>query len=260
MAGQLDPFPDNGRFLYGRSPLTQVVSQVRFPPVLKIDNSPVDFQEQVRQLFPLYQRQMPVLPQNVPAEVAQLLTAQLGGSSHVFGDEAGLFQLVLSVDSLALTCTRYQRWEDFSSKLYVALKALFVSYTPAFLTRLGLRYINVIDKDHIGLKELPWSALINPSILGEVALPEFEGSVQDAKRLLRVRFEDGSFLFQHGLEGSEVGVNQHRYFLDFDLYTDQRKQLTEGEAYIDDLHFRASRIFRWAITDELHSALDPSPC
>ena len=47
------PFPEVERVIYARNPLDQVVCQLRFPPILKIDAEiPAGFQDRVREDYP----------------------------------------------------------------------------------------------------------------------------------------------------------------------------------------------------------------
>lgn len=49
------PFPQTERVQYKKSPLIEVISQLRFPPVLKIDSvSPANFQDEIRSDFPYF--------------------------------------------------------------------------------------------------------------------------------------------------------------------------------------------------------------
>jgi uncharacterized protein (TIGR04255 family) len=50
------PFKETQRVIYNKNPLIQVVSQLRFPRILAIDEKqPVDFQEKIRQEYPLFE-------------------------------------------------------------------------------------------------------------------------------------------------------------------------------------------------------------
>ena len=49
------PFPNVPRVTYRNNPLVQVICQLRFPPILKIDAEvPADFQESIRKDFPKF--------------------------------------------------------------------------------------------------------------------------------------------------------------------------------------------------------------
>src|SRR5258708_12324597 len=49
-------FPESERVIYDKNPLQQVICQLRFPPILRINTEvPVAFQERVKQDYPFYQ-------------------------------------------------------------------------------------------------------------------------------------------------------------------------------------------------------------
>ncbi len=60
------PFPSANRVIFKRNPLKEVICQLRFPPILKIDSEiPANFQDLIRNEFPKYketgeQREIPI--------------------------------------------------------------------------------------------------------------------------------------------------------------------------------------------------------
>ncbi|GDX40579.1 hypothetical protein LBMAG21_08710 [Armatimonadota bacterium] len=49
------PFPQTNRGIYAKNPLVEVVCQLRFPPILSINQSNLaDFQSHIRDVYPLY--------------------------------------------------------------------------------------------------------------------------------------------------------------------------------------------------------------
>ena len=48
-------FPNFERVVYKKNPLEEVICQLRFPPILRIDSgNAADFQDVIRQDYPLY--------------------------------------------------------------------------------------------------------------------------------------------------------------------------------------------------------------
>jgi uncharacterized protein (TIGR04255 family) len=72
------PFPDSDRVIYDRNPLIEVICQLRFPPILRVDSEvPARFQEQIRDDFPLLtEEDFTVLPDLSP-ELSQIVRASL---------------------------------------------------------------------------------------------------------------------------------------------------------------------------------------
>lgn len=77
------PFPDVPRVIYEINPLDEVICQLRFPPVLKIDTEvPAGFQEQIRDDYPFYESKSPLrLPTGLPPNVAPTSVAELLGGT-----------------------------------------------------------------------------------------------------------------------------------------------------------------------------------
>ena len=256
-----DLFPDSPRVIYERDPLTQVICQLRFPPLLKIEGEPpAEFQERIRDMYPLLETAARVvLPPNVPPEVAQLVGAAKSGANYQFHTENRENTLGLAPDSISLTTTNYTRWEHFWELLKPALVALVDIYRPSFFVRIGLRYQNAIQREAIGLGDRPWSNLLRAEIAGELVVPHFEENLKEAQHVLRMRTpnDDCGVLLQHGL-GVVEGCGENCYLIDFDFYVDRKTGVSDAEPILDRFHRRAGRAFRWCITPTLHHALGPN--
>lgn len=252
-------FPEVPRVFYEAAPLIEVICQLRFPSVLRIERTPDDFQEQVRNEFPFFERAAAPKLTQLPPEIIEALGAQIAPINYRFRTEDGLTTLSLTPDALALSTTGYILWEEFWRQLRIGLDALVRVYRPSFYTRIGLRYRNSIDRQKLGLDDRPWADLLAPWIIGELTLPLFEGQVAEAARQLRVRLPDskGAVFLQHSLAPSPAGSRV--YVIDLDFYTDQKTEVEHAEPILDHFRKRAGWGFRWCITDTLHEALRPQP-
>jgi len=139
-------FPDAPRVIYENNPLDEVICQLRFPPILRIDaEPPAGFQEQIRDEYPFYETKEALkLPAGLPQGLAQSLIADLpfaGRKSHTFGSRDQVWSLSLNREFLALTCQAYTRWEDFEARgafrgASTALQAVLLhSHRPALQGR-----------------------------------------------------------------------------------------------------------------------------
>ena len=156
-------FSEYQRFQYARSPLVEVICQLRFPAILTINTKePAEFQEAVRHDFPRYavrQEQRP--PKLVGAGTPNAkLEPQSPVANHSFISADGFWKLNLTKDFIALSTLRYTRWEDFALRLDKPLAQFIQVYEPAFFERIGLRYVNAVSKSRLGLTDLLWDDLI----------------------------------------------------------------------------------------------------
>ena len=93
------------RLQYARSPLVEVICQLRFPTILSIGaNEPAAFQEAVRKDFPRYAaRQEQVPPKVVKKGNATALEPQKPITNYHFVSEDGRWKLNLTQNFIALS-------------------------------------------------------------------------------------------------------------------------------------------------------------
>jgi uncharacterized protein (TIGR04255 family) len=258
------PFPKSQRVLYSKNPLNEVICQLRFPTILRIDAElPTEFQERIREEYPTYQVNQPKPPESLAnlMQIVPEITAQVvGNKTHQFIGEEGKWKIGLNRDFLSISTAAYQHWESFKSRLMEASEALQTIYRPSYFGRIGLRYQNLICRSRLGLQGIPWSELLQPHISGALALTEIEDTVTGLTG--RIIFDlgkvQGHLLVQYGL--ARVDESEEICFLiDADYYTEKRTELNNGFEILDQLHQHSGNFFRWCITDQLHEAMDPRP-
>lgn len=272
-------FPESERVLYERNPLTEVICQLRFSTILKIEAvSPYEFQESLREQYPIYRLREPNfnIPSDAPQEVRQLAAAAVSSAlrqqvrpAHEFLSEDGSWKVVLVPDFVALTATRtasptsgYRRWEEFSERLSAVMMALQVVYAPPFFTRVGLRYKDVIVRSQLGLERVPWREILQPPIAGELTDAVIdETAVSDIRRRIELKLEDGLRLtLQHGVVTTKVegGPDEPSYLIDADFYLEGKTDGEQALRVLSRANREARNLFRWCITKGLHTALRPS--
>jgi uncharacterized protein (TIGR04255 family) len=252
------PFPNSKRVFYNKNPLQEVVCQLNFPPILKIETeAPAAFQERIRNAFPLYQRTVNSTQVNIPAglppQLLQLL-ASAGTATHEFLSSDGVWKLTLTRDFLSLTTSKYHDWEDFIRRLTEPLAAFDATYQPAFFQRVGLRYLDRIDRDKLGLKNVEWSELLAPCVLGELGDRRVSPHVVHLVRELIVRLteEFGNVRIVHGID-DENGT----YVIDSDFFSEKQTPIQGARDVLNGFNQRAGRLFRWCIAPRLHDAMGP---
>lgn len=258
-------FPETERVLYAKNPLEQVICQLRFPAILRIGREvPASFQDRVRERFPLYSERLGLeIPADAPPQVARaLVEAQPAIAFGVrdFASEDARWKLSLSHEFLALTCTNYVRWEEFRDHLRYAWEALVKEYQPAFVSRVGLRYQNAIQRSILGLGDVPWSELLEPHIAAELADAVVGPRVRDTQKAVVIELDEaaGFVCIRHGIR-IDQGSDEQIYVLDNDFFREKRTEDVDVFPLLDTYHVEAGRLFRWCLSDRLHTALGPEP-
>lgn len=265
------PFPDSSRVIYKKNPLVEVVCQLRFPRILKIDSEPpVAFQEKIRREYPVFKENIATdFKFNLPPEIEKLSegvfpTPLQTGKKLVYDfisvDE--YWKVGLTSEFISLGTLKYERWEDFKGHLEKPLQALIEIYDPAFFSRIGLRYKDLIRREELELENCKWSELLQPQIAGELMTEDIAGDIQEVAKQIRIKLSDSeTVLLQHGLVNSEEPDGKKAYYLiDSDFSTNNKKtEIKHAIETLNNFNQQSKRLFRWCITKRLHEAMEPSP-
>lgn len=256
--------PDYQRVIYKHTPLLEVVGQLRFPTLLKINNQePFEFQERIRLGYPIFQRSHSLnLPPELAALVPQLSTFSPQDTTYHFQSEDSKWQISLNKESLSLSTFKYHRYEEFKEKFNQIVNIFEELYKPSFYLRLGLRYRDLILRSKLEINDRPWSALISKEIASELH-SEISGSILTLVKNLEIELEQGRVNFNHGLvvsqDSSRGNLQENGYLFDADFFVEGK--INKGDIWnvCDNFNRTGGKLFRWSITDELHTAMEPQP-
>lgn len=253
-------FPRSERVLFEKRPLKEVICQLRFPPILEIaSEKPAQFQNKIRDTYPLYEVEQASFPKELAEFAAQIPIGALPSTpTHKFISEDGSRFLSLNPEFVAFSDSAYRRWEAFQEQITTARQTLEEVYRPAFYSRIGLRYQNVIDKIGLGLGNVPWGELVRPPVGGLLG-SDMGSYVVSNKTVASISLESeipGAIAtVRHGV--GRTADEKEVYFVDLDCFTTERRKGPD----VDDILRRFNRLcgdfFRWAITPRLSDALDP---
>ncbi len=258
-------FSSAPRCRYGTHQLAEVICQLRFPEILTIGaTDPVEFQEAIREEFPRFLRRQEVpAPKITGAPGNMTLQNQKSVINYQFSSPDGTWRVNLTNGFISLACTRYTSWEEFAAHLDKPLAAFIQIYKPAYFERIGLRYLNFISRSSLGLEGVPFSELILPCYLGPLAEEDVLESTStrcsvDCELALRggcrVKLHAGPGLVKRGgKEDPEV-----KFIFDQDLFMPGQLPLNLAAGALQTLHSQADSIFRGAITQKLHEAMEPT--
>lgn len=262
------PFPDVSRVRYRRSPLDQVICQLRFPPILRIDASaPAVFQEAIRSKFPEFAESSDVrmeLPAGLTDKISPALLSQAVKSAttrnYQFGTTDGAWKVNLTRAFLALTSSAYETWEDFSARFEAVAHPFVEEYKPAYFTRIGLRYTDVIRRSKLGLKDRDWADLLRPAVAGLAGDRDISGDVRAFEGSTEIVLEDGvSVLRIRTGYVTPKDSDEVCFSIDSDFFNDTQTPIGEMAGRLEFLHSRATRLIQWCVTKMLHNAMEPEP-
>jgi len=273
------PFPEAQRVRYGKPPLDQVVCQFRFPAILRIDSViPVDFQERVRRDFPLFTEKSeqrlvrlsvavaggiegqiaPEIESQIPSDVQRDVVQVSGNKNYEFISEDEKWKVNLTRTFVALSTQDYERWEGFKKQLDIPFKALTEVYSPNFLSRVGLRYVDIIKRSNMGLSNVSWDELLQPYVAGPLGSAQVASNLKSTESRYEVQLSDGESLVRVITRFVEAkGDGEVCFMIDSDFHTIGRMSVSDVMTKLDYFNLRASRLFQWSITPRLHQAMEP---
>lgn len=243
-------FSQESHCIYHKNQLAEVICQLRFPQILSIETQlPDTFQEAIRDLFPVYA----CLKEGLPGKQT---------NNHQFSTADKVWRVNLTDKSVSLACRKYENWEAFARMLDRPLAAFIQIYKPAFFERVGLRYVNFISRKDLRLEGVPYRHLISPEYLGILNFENVQENATirsgvDADTAIR----GGCRCKIHAGPGNvRLGLQKDpevKFVLDLDLYMPGKLAVNLSAGALQTLHGQSFGIFRGAITDALHEAMEP---
>lgn len=257
-------FSTENRCAYRKNQLQEVICQLRFPEILAIGaNVPVAFQEAIRDEYPQYTARKEAPAPKITGTPGNFSLENPPASvNYQFTSADGVWRINLTSKFISIACTRYTGWEDFAARLDKPLAAFIKLYKPAYFERVGLRYVNFISRKALDLEGVPFKELIRGCYLGILAeedVPEHSAArcSVDTELAIRggckVKIHAGPGLIKkNGVQDPEV-----KFIFDQDLFLNGKLPVNLSAGALQTLHGQAFAIFRGAITDTLHDALEP---
>lgn len=259
---------NENRYLYARSPLAEVICQLRFPTILSIGaREPAEFQDAIRGDYPRYaaRQEHPAPKLTGVGTPNPTLQQQPPVTNYNFISQDGKWKINLTNGFIALSTVGYTRWEDFAQRLDFALAQFIRIYQPAYFERIGLRYVNAFSKKAVGLEDLLWDDLIQSPCIGVLSEPDVdETAVNKCSLDVESALNDGCHMKLHAGPGQLRRPGQEtqgevRFILDGDFSAAGNLTGDQIPARLEALHSWAVRLFQGTITRELHEAMGPLP-
>lgn len=261
-------YSDHPRVHYDKAQLAEVICQFRFPAILSIGaREPVDFQEAVRSLFPRYavREDQPGPKITGLGTPGARLEPQKPIVNYNFVSADNQWKLNLTSGFISLSTVAYPGWEVFGKHFDLPLAQFIRIYQPAFFERIGLRYVNIFSRSALELEGEPWRELIAAPYLG--VLSEEDVDERSTRKCsvdvelgldstCRAKIHAGPGMVKKNIPNAPQDP-EVKFILDMDLYMSGQLDPRMAAGGLETLHGHSTALFQGAITDRLHSALEP---
>ncbi len=249
-------FPKHPDVVFGRAPLTQVLCQIRFSPILALmDQAGVSgFHEALRRDYPEFD-----VDQEAQISMSSTHTeVQTRAPVWRLRDSDELWQVSLAVDFVALGVSSYSHFEEFSDRLSNIISVLERTLNPGRSKRIGLRKTNRFEHPDVEAPE-SWRDFLRGDLLGLVGVEDIPGTYGKSYSELHLEDDEGGVLtIRHSIEPNDSRV----YLLDLDYWTTKSMQIFSDaslgsllKSYSDAM----TGFFHWNIERSLYEYLGPVP-
>jgi len=249
-------FPQREDVRLQRAPLSEVICQVRFPPILRIaSEQPVAFQEWVRERFPQLEVEQGVLVRMEPLGTTPP-SAKPEPRIFRFKSPDGNTTVSLALNFYALSTTSYTHWRDFLEILQLVNQAAREVYNIPYAVRVGLRYINHLTFENTGtssVREL--LAILRPELTVLLRGDCWDEPRQMLNQLLLAGEGDERLTLRSGFRNGEEPI----FLLDFDYYAEGNIPLEELTTLCRRYHDVIYNAFHWCIREEKLAVFAPIP-
>lgn len=124
------------------APLVFVLAQVKYSPILSMEQFIPAIQERVRKSFPKFRKGIIQALTIGPTDQAPVFNQVTRWEFANKGSDTGF---ILQPDSFVFQTTNYQGFDDFINNIQFALDQINLSADISLVERIGLRYIDAID-------------------------------------------------------------------------------------------------------------------
>ncbi|NOX09764.1 MAG: TIGR04255 family protein [Gammaproteobacteria bacterium] len=252
------PFPDSPRIIYKKNPLVEVLCQVQFSTLLRIESEkPTAFQEAIYENYPsLEEKESLTVEVSTDDGIVKKQTKPI----YEFSTEDGVWKVILASDTLTLQTLKYTQWEEFSGRLGLLIDALQEIYRPKFYSRIGLRYKDIIKRSILGLDDKPWNELLNPAVVGVLGNEDIHDDLtNEVNGRFVVALNNGKKEYAHVQHGLVVNkeTSEQCYLIDADFFVDAPTEIGNTNDILSTFNRKSGRLFRWCITQSLHESMEP---
>ncbi len=223
---------------YKRNFLKQAVCELRFPTLMELGESkpPATLVNALRKDYPHLE---------LGNEVTIGIAGGPNGANHVhtMRSSKGAWAVSVKQSSLTIETTAYSEFAQMKARVLQVVRAAEKVIDTDFFTRIGLRYINVIDSGTD-----PAIGWVNPALVEPLRAGIFT-TVQEYAGKMLLAAPDGGCLLQHGVRAKpsvDGKMVAPEYFIDIDTF---RTDILVGqvEDALEAMHTQGFDMFDWSI-------------
>lgn len=226
--------------------LTSVACEIRFDPLVMIQNYIPEFQEKIRGELPSYG-----FESTIPVVDPSMMGQFSGANQWVFKSRDKIKTLRIVINRIGFIVSKYNNFEDFYDEVIKYFNEFFKICKIDEFSRIGLRYVNQFklneleDSQEISLTKF-FNPVLDKAIIESYSLFQFETAIRCENK--------GNTLFlknEYSIEPS----GESNYVIDIDAFKSGKLKKKDLEPIIKELHKLEVKEFHNHITDEVINIL-----
>lgn len=248
-------FPQQMEVRLKKSPLREVICQVRFPPVLRIGKeAPANFQEAIRNRYPGLEIEQGVMLQFGMNPAVEKPLMETSPKIYRFKSLDSKSNVALATDFFALSTIAYTHWHDFIDDYIFVENAVQKEFNFPVTSRIGLRFINQFTRKNtgcssyhelLGLFREDLTCFIRSEAWSEPEETISQFVIPDGKAKLTIRFGFGK------------EQKEQFFILDFDYFEDGQIEFKNLSKRLNHYHNQIYQAFRWCIKENSLKRFEP---
>ena len=248
-ADSLISFTSDSVGKFRRNYLKQAVFEVRFPTLFELAERkpPQAFVSALRKDYPHLE---------LNNEFTLGINAQSGADNvHILRSSKLQWVVSLKQSSLSLETSKYTSYKELRERAEKLIDAANKVIDSDFFTRIGLRFVNVIETAPNDVLE-DW---VNPLLVGPIVSGKIFSGVNELAGRIQVLADDGGCLLQHGLrhKNSSTDAVLPNYVVDIDSFRTDI-EVAQSLPALDAMHAQSFLVFDWTLGTKARSFLSSS--
>lgn len=169
--------------------------------------------------------------------------------------------LVITPEFVSVTNKNYKSFEAFKADFDPVVEALFEGQKDLVASRIGLRFVNILDMPHDG-DPFSWGDYVRAEMLASINAYKATGTLTRAFQIVEFNKEGRGTKLQFGIANPDhpAPVKQRKFVIDIDAYYQSALVRAEVSSEFEIAHASIQALFESSITDatrhlmEIHNA------
>jgi uncharacterized protein (TIGR04255 family) len=166
--------------------------------------------------------------------------------------------LAITQEAFSYTSREYKTYETLVEDINAPIKEFFSDYKDLTSSRLGLRYVNVIEIEEG--HPLEWKDYLNEDMLGIIDFNQDKEFLTRMFHILEYNFEGLLIKFQFGIANPDypAPVRKKQFVLDIDAYSQGAFEYSDIADFVTQAHKKIQSLFEMSITNKTRELMRPA--